>query len=105
LTFLLRYTLTIPAGQGTLIDTCSSVAGYDARLSWGLQCDVCTSSVDDACGLQSSITIPVQSQATTVFVLVSGYQAQNTGTFTLSTQCSTSERLSLCVCVCVCVCV
>jgi hypothetical protein len=89
----LRFALTIPAGQGALVDTCSSVAGYDSRLSWGTSCEACNSTVDDFCGTDASITIPIQSQTatTTVYVLVSGWQASNTDAFTLTTQCSAGE--------------
>jgi hypothetical protein len=39
------------------------------------------------------ITIPIQSQTTTVYVLVSGWQVTNVGTFTLTAQCSAGEWL------------
>jgi hypothetical protein len=77
----------IPAGQGAVVDTCTTTT-YDSRLSWGYSCDTCNSTVDDFCGNDASITIPVQSQTTTVYVLVSGYRVTSLGPFVLTTRCS-----------------
>jgi hypothetical protein len=95
----LRYQLSVPAGQQAVVDTCRSTANfggraYDARLSWGFDCNSCNTTSDDACGMQSSLTIPVLSAAspTLVNVLVSGFTVGNTGPFTLTVVCGTPSR-------------
>jgi hypothetical protein len=89
----------VPAGQQVVVDTCSSNANfggraYDGRLSWGFDCNSCNTTVDDYCGLQSSLTIPVLSaaSATLVNVLVSGFTVGNTGPFTLTVTCGSPGR-------------
>jgi hypothetical protein len=90
-----RYALSIPAGQTAVVDTCSTT-GYDSRLSWGSSCTACNTTVDDLCGDDASITIPIQSMTatTTVLVLVSGWRAANVGAFVLSTRCSGAPVLA-----------
>jgi hypothetical protein len=53
----------------------------------GYSCTACNTTNDNFCGLQSSITLPVHSQDTDIFIMVSGANAASVGSFVLSSWC------------------